>query len=49
MNIAAGTVGAGFIGKGISAAAKTKMLSNLGIKVAQASPTTAKYGSNIVQ
>lgn len=25
------------------------MLSNLGIKVAQASPTTAKYGSNIIQ
>lgn len=49
MNIAAGSVGAGLIGKGIQAGTKLGAVANLGTKIATKSPTLAKYGNPIIQ
>ena len=49
MNIAWGSVLAGGIGQGINALAKTKLLTQLWLKVAENAPTVAKYGSSLMQ
>ncbi len=49
MNIAAGSVWAWFAWQGLNALSKTKMLTNLGLKVAEKAPTIAKYGASAIE